>query len=565
MKFGKKGLAALAAALCVAFFAPAAMAEINDDSTLRQAISEISDGGTIILNGAIELDDTKGAITIEKDMTLDLNGYSISRESNKNELTHVIEVKNNATLIINDNGSDQSGRIVSKNQNSQNARGIRIGDSTTSTSTGKGGEVILNGGTIDVSENLGYGVVMYANCDKNAVAGKENDNREPVPVKFTMNGGSIKTDGYGIVPFGLECDIIINDGRIEVSNGPAISGSASHLGMGGTKITINGGELIAEKDAAIYQSQLGTITVTGGTITGGDGIQMKSGTLNVTGGTITGTGAFNEEYNDGEDGAVVTGAALSLLSEGKTDSGYPGDINVTISGGTLTSRNGYAIVEAGIGEADSKFEALSIQGGTFTGAKDKDAISTTNTRDDNTAITGGTFSSDLNTCEGLRELTSLPTMTQDENGNYVAVTEPATDLDIDESNLAELIVDGTLQLEAGQTLQLKAILTPAESNDRVVWASSDETVATVDQNGLVKAVAVGTVSISASITRSDFSVEDVIEFTVVPATTSDDVTPPVTSGDVTPPHTGGSGGGCSAGFGALALLAAVPLLCMRKR
>ena len=547
MKFRRKGVIALTAALYVALFASAAMAEINDDSTLRQAISEASDGGTVILNGAIELDDTTGAIVIDKNITLDLNGYRLSRESNQDTLTHVIEVKNDATLTINDSSAEQSGQIVSTNSLPERARGIRIGDSTTSTSTGKGGEVILNGGTIVADTNLGYGVVMYANCDKDAVEDKENDNREAVPVKFTMNGGAIKTDGYGIVPFGLECDIIINDGKIEVGNGPAISGSASHLGMGGTKITINGGELIAENDAAIYQSQLGTITVTGGTITGGDGIQMKSGTLNVTGGTITATGAFSEEYDDGEDGAVITGAALSLLSDGNAGSSYPGDINVIISGGTLSSQNGYAVVEAAVGKADSKFEALEIQGGTFIGAKDNNVISLTNATNDNITITGGTFSSDLST---LKEAgVTVPEMTQDANGNYTAVTVPATDLSIDTSNLSEYIVGEELRLEVGQTLQLKVILTPADSNDVVVWTSSDESVATVSQSGLVRALKTGTVTITASITHPDAEnayMDEDLTITVVEAGS-------------------GGGGGCSAGFGALALLAAVPLLRMRKK
>lgn len=147
-------------------------------------------------------------------------------------------------------------------------------------------------------------------------------------------------------------------------------------------------------------------------------------------------------------------------------------------------------------------------------------------------------------------------MTQDENGNFVAVTIPATDLDIDESNLYELLVGDTLQISVGQTLQLKAVMQPENANDKIVWSSSDEAVATVDQSGLVKAVSVGTVFISASITHTDLSISDEIAFTVVEATTSD---------DVKPQPSGSGGGGCSAGFGALALLAALPLLRMRKK
>ena len=59
----------------------------------------------------------------------------------------------------------------------------------------------------------------------------------------------------------------------------------------------------------------------------------------------------------------------------------------------------------------------------------------------------------------------------------------------------------------GETLQLTATVMPEDATDKTVtWASSDETVATVDQNGLVTAVAAGTATITAStIDGSDLS------------------------------------------------------------
>ena len=55
-------------------------------------------------------------------------------------------------------------------------------------------------------------------------------------------------------------------------------------------ININGGALTSEKDVAIYHPQDGVMTVSGGTITGQDGIQMVGGELNITGGTIRAIG-----------------------------------------------------------------------------------------------------------------------------------------------------------------------------------------------------------------------------------------------------------------------------------
>lgn len=66
MKFRRKGVIALTAALCVALFATAAMAEINDDSTLRQAIDAASAGATITLDGDVALKDAGGELYLSK-------------------------------------------------------------------------------------------------------------------------------------------------------------------------------------------------------------------------------------------------------------------------------------------------------------------------------------------------------------------------------------------------------------------------------------------------------------------------------------------------------------------
>lgn len=544
MKFRRKGVIALTAALCVALFASTAMAvEVSTAEELKNAINGTESNITVTA-------DMSGNImfTITRDINIDLGGCTITRsyDTGSTSATPVFYITSGKLTLSN-------GTIISNNSG-----GIAEGARVQPADADSHASIELN--DVNVTSD-GNALSIYADTSGGDLASKPT-----FAASATINGSSaLYGESVGVFLIGKQATLTLNDGEIK-SKAFAISGNglrSTTTNNGGTAITINGGVVISEEACAIYQPQAGSIMITGGTVTGYDGIQIKSGTLTMTGGLLEGTGAFDNSftYPEGQgDGSIGTGAALSIISHGAVaETGYAGDISINISGDAeLRSANGNAIVEANmnVDGTESKLMSLNISGGTFIGAGDKDAISTTNTTDDNTAISGGTFSSDLNTCEGLRKLTSLPTMTQDENGNYVVVTEPATDLDIDESNLAELIVDGALQLKVGQTLQLKAILTPVESNDRVVWSSSDEAVATVDQNGLVKAVAVGTVSISASITRADFSVEDVVAFAIVPATTSD---------DVKPQPSGSGGGGCSAGFGALALLAALPLLRMRKK
>ena len=62
---------------------------------------------------------------------------------------------------------------------------------------------------------------------------------------------------------------------------------------------------------------------------------------------------------------------------------------------------------------------------------------------------------------------------------------------------------GTIEL--GQTLQLRAVRDLLIHGSGLAWKSSDESVATVDQNGLVKAVGVGEVVITAYTTGAKLS------------------------------------------------------------
>ena len=55
----------------------------------------------------------------------------------------------------------------------------------------------------------------------------------------------------------------------------------------------------------------------------------------------------------------------------------------------------------------------------------------------------------------------------------------------------------TASIEEGEELQLSAVIAPEDQTDTVVWTSANETVATVDENGLVTAHSTGIVKITA--------------------------------------------------------------------
>lgn len=539
----RKGIIMLAAALCIALFASAAMAA-TDDTSLR---SEIAAGGTVTLENDITIEDTEGAVQVTKDVTLNLNGFTLKRESSLNSNTFVIEV-DGATLTIED-ASNGNGRIESFNTNNGRARGIRVGQGASDGSNpGNGGAVILNGGTISAEPNLdrlGYGIEVTADCS----VAQESQTTASV----TINEGAKIEAGYaGVFAQGKTATVNVEGGEISaVAFGISGNGSTSGVNLGGTVININGGTITSSMGVGIFHPQAGTLTVNNGTITGPDGIQMKSGTLVVNGGEIRATGTNDNNLTG--SGNNPTGAAVSIISMGGATGSYAGNITATFNGGTLISEQENAIYEAQAANSVTKFESLIINGGTFSStAAGKDAIVMTNASNENTDINAGTFSTPLEECEGLAGLT-LPETGTDKDGNtYVKVY--ATKI---------AFKTETFELAMNETVVLEVIFTPDNTTEKALtWSSSDEKVATVDADGNITPVAPGTTTITAAL-ADDNSIYDTCTVTV----TEEEVppTPPVTSDDVKPQPSGSGGGGCSAGFGALALLAALPLLRMRKK
>lgn len=534
--FGKKFALVLALIAVFAMAGSALAADVTDEISLRQQAKK---GGEITLTGDIELNGhgDDGALNITKNTVLDLNGHMLSRTSDEADNTFVIIVKDEATLTINDS-SNGNGKIVSTNNNENAANGyarvVRIGSSAYQKGNGTGGYVIMNGGSIistrvaDPKPNAwgGYGVVLYAQ-------NSSFQDVEPIDVNFTMNGGKIDGGWAGVAAFGTSCKVTVNGGEI-IAPGYAIAGNGNG-NNNGTMININGGALTSEKDVAIYHPQDGVMTVSGGTITGQDGIQMIGGKLNITGGTIRAIGEYSPTYKKNDDGSILGGAALSILSRAD----YVGNIVVNISGTpVLESKNGNAIAEATVNNAtgENKFEKLTIGGGTFTGAASLPAIATRFAEPGDITITAGTFSSDI------REI-------------FPKDPEAFGDIDIAENNGKFYVVihsesislPATKEITVGTSERLEVTFTPENTTETTLtWSSSDESIVTVDDNGIVTAVSVGTADITATAENGKTAT---CRVTVIAGS---------------PQHSSG-GGGCSAGFGALALLAAVPLMFRRKK
>ncbi len=109
--------------------------------------------------------------------------------------------------------------------------------------------------------------------------------------------------------------------------------------------------------------------------------------------------------------------------------------------------------------------------------------------------------------------------TVDENGVITAVGKGSaiitatTANGISQSCYVEVLVpaktvtlsDTLVKIQPNETHKLTAILDPANTTDTLSWSSSDENVATVDENGVVTAVATGNATIVATTSRSKFA------------------------------------------------------------
>lgn len=79
-----------------------------------------------------------------------------------------------------------------------------------------------------------------------------------------------------------------------------------------------------------------------------------------------------------------------------------------------------------------------------------------------------------------------------------ATIKPDTSGKVEIIAVSSVTISGGTSVEVGRTMQLSAIVAPDNATDKtVIWSSSDQNIATVNENGLVTGVASGTATITA--------------------------------------------------------------------
>lgn len=372
--------------------------KLNDEASAKENVfyvNKTQENGYATLSDALKnADTTESTIVLKKDVTgdftiaenqnitLDLNGYTITNKSN-----HTIT--NNGTLTIKDSSEGKTGTIDNVShgkaaiQNEPNATIVLDGGTYTrsqengqnSSDSGRNsyynivnhGEMTINDGTT-VKQNGHFSSLI----ENGWYDGNQNTDKESSVM--TINGGTfsgglntIKNDDYGKLTINdgeftnVSQAVFLNWNVAEVNGGTfAVENNAQSVILNGYlngtmdqgQLTIHNGTFTANESGAFIKTMggsetTGEIEINGGNITGD--IVLNDVTDGATVTVADGVTINGNVQNDGLTDVTVTGATIN----GNLTNNGTGSISVTdtkVSGNVSNSQNGkMAIIGSDVG------------------------------------------------------------------------------------------------------------------------------------------------------------------------------------------------------------------------
>lgn len=262
------------------------------------------------------------------------------------------------------------------------------------------------------------------------------------------------------IPAGKTLTLDLGEKTLSAASGKDVLTSAGNL-------TITNGTISAQgRDAAAICANAGSVTLAANAkLTGYYGVYSEGAALTVNG-EIEATN--RAVYLKNAAATVGEGAQLSSSANGSYVFELSTNTTLNITGGTVRTGNGV------IG---SETSVVNVTGGTFASRSDHyfDGIAA-----ENLTVTGGSFASDVG------KYLSRDYLTLFENNMYTVTQGTLT------------IGQSSASLYPNDTVTLT--VTPANAGG-LTWTSGNAAVATVNNDGIVTAVAVGEATITATISN----------------------------------------------------------------
>lgn len=316
--------------------------------TLKAAVDAANDGEENTITPLKDINLSAG-LNINKNIVLDLQGYTISRSLNEATSNgYVVKVAGGATVTIQDTSEGEKGKITGGWNNSQgggiyNEGTLTLKDITVTGNKSTGGQ------TGDC-----YGGGIYSHRNSTIII----DGAQIIGNEAEIKGGGIHIASLGENNVIKDCLIQGNKTIAETDGiGAGLYIQRGTVNVTGCTITENeangnGGGMFIGNDNDIPVVNIANTIITGNTSTGeGSGFYYNRGKLNIEGNEVEIYGSFKvaEPTNEASsaNGVAINGGYFEDFDikewEARKDNG-----KIKISGGTYVANNGFITADCNI-------------------------------------------------------------------------------------------------------------------------------------------------------------------------------------------------------------------------
>lgn len=319
--------------------------------TLQAAIDAASNRATVVLKQSVV---ETVRVPAGKELTLDLAGKNIQNGADNKNAVIV-----SGSLTIQDSTATTQPQVNGSNVTYVSGK---ITGVNTALAAVNGGEIIVESGSFECTENMG----VYAQGNFTPGGAAQNS-------KITVKGGYILAQECAASAQGNGATLDIQGGVLKAKDNAVISGNgtkSSTKDCGSTTINISGGTMIGTIQTkgyiacGVYHPQEGTLNITGGKfqIENGVGILVRAGSANITGGEIITTGSVNGKVGDSQ---IIEGCFGVVYDTVSKYPGAAGTDKIQIGGNVkIVAANGQDAVRMRRAE-NSTENKIEVTGGSF--------------------------------------------------------------------------------------------------------------------------------------------------------------------------------------------------------